>query len=131
MSVPIRIVAALVVNSSGNVLLVRKHGTRAFMQPGGKIEAGESLLATLQREMHEELGCSFDPEAAIHLGRFKAPAANEPGRTVDAEIFRINLVGSAAAKAEIAECRWVDPRTPGIPLAPLTRDHVLPLALAR
>ena len=27
-----------------------------------------------------------------------------------------------------AEIAWVDPRAPGLPLAPLTRDHILPLA---
>ena len=33
---PIRIVAALIRDEAGRVLLVRKRGTAAFMQPGGK-----------------------------------------------------------------------------------------------
>ena len=37
----IRIAAALMSRSDGRVLLVRKRATESFMQPGGKIEAGE------------------------------------------------------------------------------------------
>jgi 8-oxo-dGTP diphosphatase len=125
---PIRIVAALVIDQ-GQVLLVRKAGTSAFMQPGGKLEAGENSLKALQRELLEELGCGFDPTSANDLGYFLAPAAHEPGRLVEAQVFRVTLIGRASPQAEIAELIWVNPSAPGpIPLAPLTRDHVLPLA---
>lgn len=33
----LRIVAAVVLDDDGHVLVVRKRGTTAFMQPGGKI----------------------------------------------------------------------------------------------
>jgi len=35
----IRIAAAVLIGPDGRTLLVRKRGTEAFMQPGGKIEA--------------------------------------------------------------------------------------------
>ena len=38
----IRIAAALLIDPQGRTLLVRKRGTGAFMQPGGKIDAGET-----------------------------------------------------------------------------------------
>lgn len=126
---PIRIVAALVVEE-GRVLLVRKAGTQAFMQPGGKLEPGEGAGPALQRELREELGCGFDAASAQPLGLFEAPAANEPGRVVSAELWRVSLDGRPAALAEIAELAWVDPAAPGaLTLAPLTRDFVLPLAV--
>ena len=75
----IRIVAAVVSNELGQTLLVRKRGSRAFMQPGGKRDPGESDLAALAREIGEELGCDMDPSEARHLGDCSAPAANEPG----------------------------------------------------
>jgi 8-oxo-dGTP pyrophosphatase MutT (NUDIX family) len=37
----IKVVAALISDDAGRVLLVRKRGTTAFMQPGGKRDAGE------------------------------------------------------------------------------------------
>ena len=46
----ISIVAALIRDADGRVLLVRKRGTSAFMQPGGKRDAGESDVAALARE---------------------------------------------------------------------------------
>ncbi|HZP68639.1 MAG TPA: NUDIX domain-containing protein [Pseudolabrys sp.] len=53
----ISVVAALIRDEQGRVLLVRKRGTAAFMQPGGKRDPGESELAALARELTEELGC--------------------------------------------------------------------------
>jgi 8-oxo-dGTP pyrophosphatase MutT (NUDIX family) len=55
MSTPIRITAAVIRDRQGRVLLVRKRGTSAFMQPGGKIDTNESALAALAREVCEEL----------------------------------------------------------------------------
>jgi 8-oxo-dGTP diphosphatase len=46
----ISLVAALIRDADGRVLLVRKRGTSAFMQPGGKRAAGESDIATLTRD---------------------------------------------------------------------------------
>lgn len=124
----IRIAAAVIVDAKGMILLVRKRGTSAFMQPGGKIEPGESPRAALVRELHEELGLSFEPAALRHLGAFSAKAANEPGATVMADLFEIAAAGTPKAAAEIEELTWIDPaRGGGIALAPLTRDIVLPL----
>ena len=53
MSEPIRIVAALIRDETGRVLLVRKRGTAAFMQPGGKRDAGEDDVHRAERELDE------------------------------------------------------------------------------
>jgi 8-oxo-dGTP pyrophosphatase MutT (NUDIX family) len=124
---PIRIAAALILDPAGRALLVRKRGTEAFMQAGGKIEPGEAPLDALRRELREELEIEFGEEPD-YLGRFSAPAANEEGRIVEAEIFHLRLDGEVFPAAELEEIRWVDPAAPDLTLAPLTRDHVLPLA---
>ena len=123
----IDIVAAVIRDPAGRVLLVRKHGTVVFMQPGGKREPGEEDGAALARELREELGCRLEPGTAQGLGVFEARAANEPGRRVRAAIYLVEVEGPLEPQGEIAEIAWVDPdRPPGIPLAPLTHDHVLP-----
>ena len=127
----IHIAAALIHDRRGRLLLVRKAGTRWFMQAGGKIEPGEAALAALQRELLEEISLSLDADHARHLGCFTAPAANEIGCVVEAEVFHVRLSSSPIIRAEIEEAIWVDPTaTDDIPLAPLTRDHILPLSLA-
>ncbi len=126
----IRIAAALVTDDAGRVLLVRKRGTAVFMLPGGKIDAGEPPHATVAREIAEELGGAVDPASLRFLGCFSAPAANEPGFTVEAVIYRAGIVGDVHPAAEIEEMAWIDPSNPGgIVMAPLARDHVLPHAM--
>jgi 8-oxo-dGTP pyrophosphatase MutT (NUDIX family) len=127
----IRIAAALLCDREGRMLLVRKRGTFAFMQPGGKIEADEDEVTALVRELREELGIVVPPAQPVHLGCFAAPAANEPGHVVEAALFRVELVGTARAAAEIEEMIWVDPEGALLlDLAALTRDHVLPIYAA-
>jgi 8-oxo-dGTP diphosphatase len=122
----IRIAAAVIVDGKGRMLLVRKRGTRAFIQPGGKMEAGETPEAALGRELAEELNCTaVAMEFLIHL---TAPAVNEAGHTVEAAIYSVKIEGQITPAREIEEIVWVDPASPGdIEMAPLTRDKVLPL----
>ncbi|QYM73307.1 NUDIX domain-containing protein [Pseudochrobactrum sp. Wa41.01b-1] len=124
----IRIAAAILMAPDNRILLVRKAGTTAFMQAGGKIENGETPVAALQRELSEELGLTINQDQAHYLGAFSAPAANEPGYTVEAEVFRIALTQPVAKAAEIEEIVWVDPlQKVELPLAPLTENYLLPL----
>lgn len=124
----IRIACAMICNERGEMLVVRKGGTSAFMQPGGKIEPGEEASVALARELLEEISVVADPAAMAFLGCVSAPAANEPGWTVEAQLFAVSHTGAPVACAEIEEARWVDPAAPGdLVLAPLTRDAVLPL----
>ena len=100
------------------------------MQPGGKLEPGETPPQTLARELREELGCTL--RHAEFLGNFSAPAANEPSRIVEAQLYRAEIEGSLTIDSEIEEMLWVDPRqTADLSLAPLTKDHVLPFLLGR
>lgn len=124
----IRVSAAVIVDDQGRVLLVRKRGTTAFMQPGGKIDPGESALAALQRELAEELGVVVRAAQIRALGRHVAQAANEPDHLVDAELFMVTLDSAPLAAAEIDEIVWIDPAAPGdINLAPLTAQTVFGL----
>lgn len=124
----IRIAAALIEDGAGRMLLVRKAGTTVFMQAGGKIEGHEQPIAALRRELAEELNWTLDPGLAVPLGRFTAPAANEPDCTVEAELFRVRVKAAIEVAAEIAEAVWVNAdEARAIPLAPLTERHVLPL----
>lgn len=116
----IRVAAAYITNAAGELLLVRKRGTDAFMNPGGKYEHGETAPQTLVRELGEELGLVIEERALEYVGLFETAAANEPGHLLEAEVFRFVLAASVAPLAEIEELRWVDPAALGsTPVAPL------------
>lgn len=125
----IDIVAAVVFDAGGRVLVVRKQGSETFIQPGGKPEPGEAPLVALARELQEELGVTLVEESAVALGRFEAWAVHEAGHRVRADAYRVTVTGTPRAQAEIAELAWVPPRPPhGVRLAPLSADHILPAA---
>lgn len=133
--------AVLVRDADGRILLVRKRGTRRFMQPGGKLEAGEDFRQAAAREVHEELGLPVKETELSDIGRWYGPAANEADTFIDAGLFEMSLPGSFGsladpapqAAAEIEETLWLTPaqafaRTD---ISPLLRDHILPEILAQ
>ena len=126
---PERIVVAgvCVRDERGHLLVVRKATSRLFQLPGGKLEPGESPRDAGVRETREEVGLELHD--VRELGRFEAPAANEPGAVVESTIYTAETDGTPVAAAEIAEARWIDPGAPDVPLAPLLALHVLPALL--
>jgi 8-oxo-dGTP diphosphatase len=130
----LHIVAAVIVRD-GRFLLVRKRGTTAFMQVGGKIEAGEQPRAALVRECAEEIGLTVAPDDLQPLDRRTAVAANEPDHVVDAHVFAVALPAGfePVPLAELDELVWVDPAHPETnhPIAPLSLDLLAAVAPGR
>jgi len=125
----IHVSAAVILDDAGRLLLVRKEGTTAFMQPGGKPEPGESPSETLSRELAEELGVLVEARDLRSLGAFTAAAANEPGFLVVADVFEADIgAQSPVVGAEIAELRWITRAdAERLEIAPLARENFLPL----
>ncbi|GAA2003337.1 NUDIX domain-containing protein [Microbacterium ulmi] len=128
MTAEIRVSAAVVTDAAGRALVVRKAGTAVFMQPGGKPEPGETAAQALIRELAEEIGVRVPEAALVPLGEFATDAANEPGHRVVADAFLVDLdPADVVPAAEIAEALWIARDDATTPLAPLSRDLLLPL----
>lgn len=96
----------------GDVLLVRKAGTNAFMFPGGKPKPGETPVQTGIREVKEEIGLEINPDEVRDLGVFVTQDANEAGARVKADVFHVDWGKKSSqpvAQAEIEELEWVYP----------------------
>lgn len=120
----IKVAAVILRDETGKVLTVRKRGTSLFMFPGGKPEPDETFADAAVREAYEELGVHLTSLAPY--GSFTAPAANEEGATVEAEVFTAVLLDAPSPAAEIEEIAWVDPDSPHVALAPLLAEQVFP-----
>ena len=120
----ITVAAGIVLNAKQQLLLVRKHNTRFFMQVGGKLESDEAPEQCILREIAEEIGCQAKIVQAV--GRFETAAANEPDHLLVSHVFQVELDSPPQIAAEIAELKWIDLDDQTTPLAPLTREIVLP-----
>lgn len=128
MSLPvIHVACGVLVNAAGEVLLAqRPEGKIAagyWEFPGGKIEADESPLQALRRELHEELGVQL--REAAPLIRFRHDYSN---RRIVLDTWRVTGFDGTPQSCEGQALRWlaVECFTELAPLLPT----VAPIALA-
>ncbi|SCG56402.1 ADP-ribose pyrophosphatase YjhB, NUDIX family [Micromonospora echinaurantiaca] len=92
----------------GRVLSTRSRGRDVWYLPGGKREPGETDLATLCREIAEELSVVVLPESAVHVGTFTAQAhGHSAGTMVRMTCYSAEYRGTLRAANEIAEVGWL------------------------
>lgn len=90
------------------ILSTRSHGKDVYYLPGGKREPGETDLATLVREIDEELRVAITPESVTPVGTFEAQAhGHAEGITVRMTCYAADYRGVLTASNEIAEVAWL------------------------
>ena len=124
----------LLVLRDERLLLCRKgRDTSKLILPGGRIEAGESDLECLAREVREELG-DVSLETVEYLGTYQDRASfDDPSivKTLRIVLYRGRLRGHPTPSAEIAELVWFGPDSDRRDLTPILLNRILPDLIAR
>ncbi|HEY3271543.1 MAG TPA: NUDIX hydrolase [Geothrix sp.] len=101
---------AAIIEREGRFLVVEETDgaspERVFNQPAGHVEPGEGLLDAVRREVREETGLAFTPEALV--GIYQLQARN--GKDYCRVCFRGTVPAEAEASPEDPEilgCRWL------------------------
>lgn len=106
---PMLVVAAALTDCEGRVLMARrptgKQHAGLWEFPGGKVEADETPVAALVRELQEELGIEVGQEALTPVAFSESPG----DRHLVLLLYRCRSWRGAPRALDAAEIRWVAP----------------------
>lgn len=103
---PIHVAVGVILNGDGAVFISRRHahlhqgGKWEF--PGGKVEAGETVLAALQRELQEE--CNIAVEQALPLTVIEHDYGD---KRVRLDVWQVTSFSGEVKQREGQEWCWV------------------------
>ena len=99
--------AALLTLKERKLLLAYSKNKECFYLPGGKIDAGESPMQALCREIKEELNVPLDETELEYYTHITAPAYGERnGEIMEQDCFLLNKTVEPTASAEIGELKY-------------------------
>lgn len=105
------IVVAAVIAREGRVLACQRSRKSRFALkwefPGGKIQAGETPAAALERELMEELGARAEIGQEIYRTRHKYAEMQE---TVELIFFEARLGSGKIENRVFEKAEWVEPK---------------------
>ncbi|MDH4165929.1 MAG: 8-oxo-dGTP diphosphatase MutT [Gammaproteobacteria bacterium] len=104
----LRVVAGLVFDASGRVLIAQRPAGKALAGrwefPGGKVAANEAARAAIARELREEIGIEVrDAERLLYY------AAVYPGRTIWLDVWVVKDWSGQPRGLDAQSLEWVEP----------------------
>lgn len=115
------LVAVVLRDSSGRVLVIHTGTMPAFVLPFGAIDSGIDPAAAALAIAREAIGMSLDKKNLRRLGTYAGGPENQMHVYLTED-----TVTNPQPNEEIPECAWVDPAAPDVDVAPLLKDKVFP-----
>jgi 8-oxo-dGTP diphosphatase len=126
-------VGALILRDDRLLLCRKNRDTSKLILPGGRVEAGESDLDCLTRELREELG-EVVLRNVEYVGTYEDRAAfDDPAvvKTLRIALYCGEMVGAPTPASEITEIIWFGPDSDVAELTPIFLNRILPDLLSR
>lgn len=120
--------AAGILIKDRKTVVERSTGKPAFVQPGGRIEPGETAEEALVRELKEEFDIDVDEADVEPFGTYSATAANHPGQQVHMQVFMVKKWrGEIKPNSEVEELLWTDSDLPkGVEIGSIFVHDIIP-----
>ncbi|OFK66497.1 MULTISPECIES: NUDIX domain-containing protein [unclassified Corynebacterium] len=121
------IVAVVLRDTHGRVLVLRITSTPEFVLPFGSIDSTLNPARAAQLIAHEAIRAVVDMSKLRRLATYISPAANDAPQTIHAHVYVYEEeISVVHPDKEIAELAWVDPAAPDVDVAPLLKERVFP-----
>ncbi|MEX6691322.1 NUDIX domain-containing protein [Danxiaibacter flavus] len=112
--------AGLIVLKNRKLLLAFSKNKNAFYLPGGKVDADETSLQALQREIKEELNIDLEENDLQYYYHIQAPAFGENNLLMKQDCFICDLKHQPVPGNEIGGIEYFDEQTYRL------QEHVVP-----
>lgn len=96
-----------------------------FYTLGGKIEAGETEIDCIKREVKEELGCEVDEKSLKYLNTFEDVAHGEQAM-LSVSMYKGEIIGEPKPSSEIVEIGYFDSNSNPENLSVIARRTIFP-----
>lgn len=125
------VVAGLITDEAGNVLIVKPSHKDGWIFPGGYVEVGEAPSDAFVREMQAELGVSVPKPTRLLSIDYRGTTEEYLMLVFDGGVLTADMVTQIALPPSLTEVQFVSPETALTMLRTNTARRLLPALHAR